>query len=376
MIVKRAPVRVLHFPGSINISNGRMSVIMNIYRNIDRSKFQFDFAATDSKDSKYTDEIKELGGKIYLLPEVDKNNLIKIEKFTRNVLLNNVYDIVQYHATSPWKVALNVAKKMGVPNIISHSHSSRFGGDWLKSVRNRLFSFDVSRISTKRIACSKRAGRLLFGKNDFEVINNSIDGRKYRFNAKFRNEIRSKLKVDNDTILLGQVGRLSAGKNVEFSLNVVCQLKEKSKDFRLVIAGTGELEKMLKKKSKQLGIERYVTFLGQCNEVEKLYSALDILLMPSIYEGIPMTAIEGQASGLKVLLSNNIDQFTNIGLARFLDIKSRSVDTWKNEILKTDLDCIKRINANKLLTEHHYDIKNTVIKWQDEYMKMSGIENC
>lgn len=348
---------------------------MNIYRNIDKSMFQFDFAATDSKDSKYTEEIKRLGGKIYLLPEVYKNNLIRIEKFTREILLNNVYDIVQYHATSPWKVALNVAKRMGVSNIISHSHNSRFGGNWMKSVRNRLFSLDVSQISTKRIACSNRAGRLLFGRNSFEVINNSIDGSKYRFNAKSRNEIRSKLKVNDDTILLGQVGRLSAEKNVEFSLNIVYQLKKKSKNVKLVIAGTGELEKVLKRKSTQLGIERYVIFLGQCNEVGKLYSALDILLMPSIYEGIPMTAIEGQASGLNVLLSKNIDPFTNIGLGRFLGIKSNKIDTWETEILKMNLDCNKRISANKLLVEHHYDIKNTVTKWQYEYMKMSGIEN-
>ncbi|WPC18763.1 glycosyltransferase [Pediococcus inopinatus] len=374
--MKKAPIRILHFPGSINVSNGRMSVIMNIYRNIDRSMLQFDFAATDSQDSQYTEEIKKLGGKIFLLPEVEKNNLIKIKAFTRSILRNNMYDIVQYHATSPWKVALNVAKKMGVPNIISHSHNSRFGGNWLKSIRNRVFSLDVSRISTKRVACSKRSGHLLFGKNSFEVINNSIDESKYRFNAKFRNEIRSKLKVSDDTILLGQVGRLSAEKNVEFSLNVLYKLKKRSKNVRLVIAGTGELEQTLKRKSEQLGIDRCVTFLGQCNEVEKLYSALDILLMPSIYEGIPMTAIEGQASGLNVLLSNNIDPFTNVGLAKFLDIKVKGLGMWEDEILKMDLDQSKRINANKLLVEHHYDIKNTVNKWQYEYMKMSGIENC
>ncbi|MGK4060626.1 glycosyltransferase [Loigolactobacillus coryniformis] len=363
------PIRVLHFPDSLDIGNGRMSVIMNIYRNIDRNKVQFDFIATVLSNNNYINEIKSLGGKVYLVPTDISKNLFKLHNYIKNVLSSNSYGIVHYHATSPWGIGINIAKRLEIPNRIVHSHNSNFSFKKWKAIRNEIFTIPIINNATKFIACSPEAGKGLFKQRSFTVLNNAIDVDKFKFRESYRNKTRKVLQMDDHTMLIGQIGRLVPEKNPEYSIKIVKYLSTQIKNFRFVFIGTGPMEEKLQQEVKRLNIEKYILFLGHKSNINEYYSMLDVLILPSYFEGLPMVSVEAQCAGLPIILSDSITRSSDCGLATFKSIHS-SPSAWGKEILRCFEKGINRQEGLILTRRHGFDANVEAKKWESMYLKM------
>lgn len=331
-------IRVLQLPDTLEKRNGRMSVIMNVYRKLDLQKIKFDFLCTAGKSETYENEIKALGGEVYYLPQ-DQLSLKNVSREIYKVLAKHNYDYVHYHAISKWGIALNIAKKKGIKTIV-HSHATTLSDSYVKAIRNGIFSLNVL-TSDKKVAVSPEAGQKLFMGRDFTYIPNMISYNDFAFSAQKRSQIRAKLGVADDEILIGNVGRISKQKNQEFSLRTFVQLKslESGQKYKLIFIGDDTSQgqdrlNKLKSIVSNKGLSSDVIFTGLVSNVNDYYSALDLIWMPSFFEGQPTVGIEAQANGLYLILSKKISLSTDItGNVSFLGITTSDISRWEEETL-------------------------------------------
>lgn len=271
------------------MDGGVESVVMNYYRNIDKSKVQFHFICDeDSTDIPY-DEIEKLGGKVIIVPPYQK--LFKYQKELYKIFKENNYKIVHSHINALSVFPLRVAKKAGVPIRIAHSHSTSNKKEWKKNIVKNILRPFSKLYANKFFACTKHAGEWLFGKKIIErkelnVINNAIDLKKFEFNEKTREDLRKELGIKEDTLIIGHVGRFMKQKNHEFLIEVFKELIKKNDNSILMLIGQGPLLNDMKQKVRDLKIEDKVKFMGQVTDVEKYYNIMDVFLFPSIYEGL------------------------------------------------------------------------------------------
>lgn len=356
------PIRILHIIGRMNMG-GAETFIMNVYRNIDRSKFQFDFVVHTEEKCTYDDEIESLGGKIYRIPPLSKHplkNMIELSKIFKQSDIT--YSIVHRHTNSSIVFTdLLVAKIMKVKKIIVHSHSTNAKNP----IIHKIFR-PFMKLANTKYACSQKAGEWLFGKNtNFEIINNGIDIEKFRFNEQKRNVLRKQLNIEKDEIVIGHVGRFCIAKNHKFIIDIFNELL-KEKDAKLILVGTGEFELNIKEKVEKLNIENKVLFLGVRNDTDYLYSVFDYFLFPSLYEGFPMSLIEAQASGVNCVISNNITNeiILNNNIKK-IDL-NKNAEHWANQ-----LKLFKEFNRKNISKElEKYDIKLTVNNIEKEYLNI------
>lgn len=332
-------IRVLQLPGTLSRLDGRMSVIMNIYRNLDREKIQFDFVTAIEGQKTYKNEIEELGGNVYLLNE--KPSLKKMRAYIDKILTNNNYQFMHYHAISPWGCVLDVAHKHNV-KVITQSHATEFSETTVKSIRNYLFSKNIIKNSDKLIAVSPEAGKKLFGKHKFEYIPTWIDKEKYKFSNNKREEIRTSLGIKENEMLIGHIGRFAIQKNHNFMIKAFEKLVKQDKKYHLALISDGPLKKNIEKYAFQHKIIDHVHFVGVVTNASDFYSAFDILWLPSRYEGLPTVSLEAQANGLSVLASNKITRQIKLGNVKFLPINIFSYHNWVELTVKN----IKKRNQN------------------------------
>ena len=270
-------------------TDGVESVVMNYYRNIDKSKVQFHFICDeDSTDIPY-EEIEKLGGKVIIVPPYQK--LFKYQKELYKVFKENGYKIVHSHINALSVFPLRIAKKAGVPIRIAHSHSTSNKKEWKKNIVKNILRPFSKVYANHFFACTKHAGEWLFGKKIIErkelnVINNAIDLKKFEFNEKTREDLREEFGIKEDTIVIGHIGRFMKQKNHDFLIDVFNELIKKNENSILMLIGQGPLLNDMKQKVRDLKIEDKVKFIGQVTDVEKYYNIMDIFLFPSIYEGL------------------------------------------------------------------------------------------
>ena len=271
------------------MDGGVESVVMNYYRNIDKSKVQFHFICDeDSTDIPY-DEIEKLGGKVIIVPPYQK--LFKYQKELYKIFKENGYKIVHSHINALSVFPLRAAKKAGVPIRIAHSHTTSNKKEWKRNLAKNILRPFSKLYANKFFACTKHAGEWLFGKKIIErkelnVINNAIDLKKFEFNEKTREDLRKELGIKEDTLIIGHVGRFMKQKNHEFLIEVFKELIKKNDNSILMLIGQGPLLNDMKQKVRDLKIEDKVQFMGQVTDVEKYYNIMDVFLFPSIYEGL------------------------------------------------------------------------------------------
>ncbi|WP_382321981.1 glycosyltransferase [Limosilactobacillus reuteri] len=299
-------IKVLHVQITENFG-GIESLLTNIYENIDRNVYQFDFIATGA--NQYQEKLKELGGRIYVMPSI-RLFASYVRKF--NFILKNNYDVVHFHKNSAANIIpiLLVKYHSSHPKIIIHSHNTSPSinnkGLLILHMINRSL---LNRISDKRVACAKVAAKWMFGtENNIQIINNGIDIKKFSYSSKNRNLIREKLGIASSDIVLGNVGRFSEQKNQSFLIDIFSIFKEKIPNSKLILVGDGYLLKKVEEKVKSLGLASKVIFTGKINNIPDFLSAMDVFVMPSLYEGLPISAVEAQAEGLKVFLSDSISK--------------------------------------------------------------------
>lgn len=359
------PLRVLHILQRME-AGGTQALLMNIYRNIDRSKIQFDFLVEYPNKQFYDDEIISLGGKIYYTNVRNDLNIYKFEKELKKIIISNDYKIVHVHAYTIGYFCLKIAKKCNVPIRIAHSHNNETVHDFKyipKLLLQRLYTI----YATDLFACSDEAGKYLFKNKKFNIMRNAIDSKKFMYNEKIRNDIRNELMIQ-DNLVIGHVGRFHQQKNHKFLLDVFAKIREKRVNAKLLLIGTGPLEDEIKMKVNNLGLDNDVIFLGNRKDMCKIYQGMDIMIFPSIFEGFGIVTIEAQASGVPVLCSNNLPKEVEITpICKKLSL-DESAEVWAEEALKLlEMNYSKESMQAKII-ESGFDVSTTAMDIQNYYL--------
>lgn len=337
---------------------GVETLLMNIYRKIDRDSIQFDFLTHPYRQDylyEYEPEILSMGGKIYKAPSFSHEPQVYrayIKEFFQKHL---EYTVVHAHnLDSASLIYMREAKKSG-RYLIAHSHNTNDHGGRLKRIMLQGCHHIVRRYPDHFYACSKPAAEFAFGKKiassqDCEIFYNGIDLNQYFVDASVHNSMCKKLNLVADGPIFGTVGRLLAQKNHTFLLDVFAAILRREPSSTLVIVGKGDLQSMLEKKAKELGILQHVRFVGSVPNVPDYLKAFDVFLFPSLYEGLGMAAVEAQACGLPTLMSDEVPPLAACtDLAEFIPL-SDGAEKWADESLKAyhksighRLDCIEQV---------------------------------
>lgn len=307
--------RILHVIGSLGVG-GSQTLIMNIYRKIDRTKIQFDFIVDHPEQLFFAKEIRKLGGKVYVMPAFRGWNIVEVVKaWSIFFQEHEEYKILHSHVRSYASIYFQVAKKYGVKTII-HSHSTS-NGKGVKAVVKKILQYPLRFQADYFMACSIEAGKWLFGKrivkqDNFWIVKNAVDAEQYRYDSKKRKIKRKNFDITDDTFLLGYLGRVTKSKNPVFVIDVFKQLvsifesEHKYKDIKLLLVGDGDLLLDIKKYAIALGVEEKIIFTGARSDVADLLLAMDFYIFPSLWEGLGITLVEAQASGLRCICSERI----------------------------------------------------------------------
>ncbi len=359
------PIRVLQVVSKMNMG-GAENFIMNIYRNIDRNLVQFDFISHGK--GIFDDEIEELGGKIYYLNYINKIGPYKYKKQLRNFFKeHNEYSIIHSHVNQTSGAILSVAKECNINVRIAHSHSTGTLSNFFIRMYKRKLQDELNDSATLRIACSDAAGKWLFRESKYIVINNGIDVNKFLYSEQKRNILRKELKISNEKIVIGHVGRFSKVKNHKFLLECFKKLLSENNNYVLILLGDGELKNDIVNYVEKLNLNDNVIMLGNKKNACDYYNVMDLFVFPSLYEGIPLTLIEAASNGLKVFCSDTIDnRFIGINGFNYLKL-SDGTDYWVNRIRNEEGNFI-RISINRDFIEQ-YDIHRIANTLQKIYLQ-------
>lgn len=324
-----APIRVAQVMGYMN-GAGVESVVMNYYRHIDRSKVQFDLIVCEGSHFVPRDEVEALGGRVFMVPPY--SHVVEFQRALQRLFREEQWKIVHSHINALSVFPLHAAKKAGVPVRIAHSHSTSGKGEYAKNVVKALLKTQANRYPTERFACSKFAGEWLYGtETDFKVVYNAIDLDRYSFAPEMRAKARAELGLDTGRFAIGHVGRFVAQKNHAFLIDAFEQVARRRDDAVLLLVGAGEAKLFVKRLVVERGLSERVKFLGQRTDMPEIYAAFDLFVLPSLYEGLGLAAIEAQRSGLPCLLSDKVPHEVNVvGECRSLSIDDPSA--WADAI--------------------------------------------
>lgn len=368
------PIRILHVFGRLD-RGGAETMVMNFYRNIDRSKVQFDFVIHTDEECDFNKEIHELGGKIFSIPRYNGRNHFAYKRAWIKLFKKHPeYNIIHGHIRSTATIYTRIAKGFGITTIV-HSHSTASRGNKFEQLVKNVMQLPIRYIADYMLACSLDAGKWLFGKNvqkkhNFRVIKNAIKLDKFIFNEGVRNQIRDKYNIGNK-LVLGHVGNFTSPKNHSFLLDVFFEVNKRRKDVVLLLVGDGELKNKINNKAMKLGIKDKVIMVGSTNNVNNYLQAMDIFLFPSLFEGLGIAAIEAQAAGLPCLISEYVpDEVCVTQLATKIPVKSSK--TWAEYVLNTEL---QRGNYCNDIIKNGYDIDNQVKYLQKFYLELASYSN-
>lgn len=360
-------IRILHVVTYMGCG-GLETMLMNYYRHIDRRKVQFDFLVHRDFEAEYDSEIKALGGRIYRLPKLNPFSPKYLSALNNFFKEHKEYSIVHSHLDCMSAIPLKYAARHGVKTRISHAHSSNQTRDkkyFLKLIFKKFIPF----YATHLFACAEDAGRWMFGKKKFIVINNAIDTEKYIFDPLKSKKTREELHIPHDAFVLGHVGRFDPPKNHSFILDIFSALLKEHKASYLLLVGDGTLKENIQKKAATLGIENRIIFTGIRNDVEKLLNAMDVFLMPSLYEGLPLSVIEAQASALPCFISDQVPiECDKTGLVTQIPLYE-SAETWSRAVLKQI--GASREDTSKKIKNSGFDITENAKKLQCYYISRS-----
>lgn len=365
-------IRVLHSVSNMDRA-GIETMIMNYYRYMDRTKVQFDFLCNKSKPGAYDEEIQKLGGRIFKSPGLNPIKWFKYEKMLTKLLNENPeIKVVHSHNGAFSLQAQKTAKKNGIKNRIVHVHGTKIDFN-LKLPLKLIYKSFLKFTSNYYWGCGVEAVRYYFGdkiikNNDYRIIRNAIEINKFLYNEEIRNKLRKQYDLEGKFVI-GNVARFMKQKNHVFTLNLFKVVLEKNPNAVLMLLGDGELQDEMKQLAKKLGVENSVMFMGNVNNVNEMYQAMDIFLLPSLFEGLPVVGIEAQTAGLKCVMSDTItDEVSITKNVKFLNLKKDSLNEWANEIL-CDIN-YDRKNMKKEIIDAGYSIEDEAKKLQEIYLQM------
>lgn len=366
------PLRILHVVVNMN-RGGAETLIMNLYRNIDRSKVQFDFLT--SKTGSFDMEIQALGGKIHRIPYIsDVGHFKYLKELNRFFGSHGEYKIVHSHMDKMSGLVLRAARKVGIPIRISHSHNTSSEGSFAAKVYKWYAGIFILRNATNLFACSTKAAKWLFNEDSdsIKLVKNGIEVNEFSFNPRKREKIQKELNLNKDQIVLGHVGRFAPQKNHAYLIELFAKLQENNKNFVLILVGDGPLRSEIERKVRELKLVEKVKFLGIRDDIQDLLQAFDLFIFPSLHEGLPVSLIEAQGAGLPCLISNEISREVDLGcnLVKFISLHDKT--KWIEEIKNVKINSINRGTVTKTMVRQGYDIRETAEEIKNFYLRISG----
>ncbi|WP_298366210.1 glycosyltransferase family 1 protein [uncultured Lutibacter sp.] len=364
------PIRVLHVVTIMNLG-GIEAFIMNFYRNIDRSKIQFDFIVHRKIRGHFDDEIEKLGGVIYRFNSISLNNIItyniKLNKFFKN---HTEYSIIHSHISSNSFFVLNTAKRFKIKCRIAHSHSNAAIGP--KRILKILLKILLIRQPTHFFACSEDAAKWLFSEKQLpkvKLFKNAIVTDNFKFDKKRRDDLRSLYNINSKTVY-GHIGNFNLEKNHFFLLEIFSEIMKIDSNSKLLLIGDGKLREEIYSKIIKLKLDDCVELMGSREDISDILQMVDIFIFPSFFEGFGIVAIEAQASGLKTFVSDSLPKEIFITNNIFKISLNKTAKQWAN-IIYNNQNKLEREDQYKIVANEGYDIKSNVIKLQKFYLRNS-----
>lgn len=352
---------------------GAENFALNVVRNIDRKKFQVDFAVTTYKESDIIyQECKKCGCNFFVLPRFLIYNYFWYVKSWRTFLSKHPYDIVYGHTTGSASIYLGVAKECGIKTI-AHCHSAGFRGNWLHQFAKWIFTRNINNVSDYKFACSDKAAKHLYGK-DFKKnsyyynIPNAIDVNKYIFNTEIRKRIRSKYTIDERTFVCGHIGSFSPVKNHKFLLEIFQEVLKHRPNSKLLCCGGGVLLSDIRAKASQMGIAEKVIFAGIVSNPHEYMMAMDCFIFPSFFEGFPISALEAQATGLPLVMNDVISKEVDLAPIILRTDLSQPASYWAELVLSVHSE--NREHYNEIIANTKYNIKKSVQEFEQLYVAL------
>lgn len=378
------PVRILQSVGAMN-HGGIEHFLMNLYRGINRDLVQFDFIERVNGPAIFDEEIASLGGRIFHCASPDKHPIRAMRYYRSFFRKHPEYSVVHEHRSSllGFMGCLTAASYENVSTRIIHAHNSspvRSGAARAAEMASDSFNKRrVKKFATDYFACSDAAKAWMFpvstGVSDkVKVIPNGIDTKRFRFDNRNRSDIRREFKIPQHAFVIGHVGRFDCAKNQSFLLDILASFPEEDRPV-LLLLGDGALRVPLEERACSMGLEGNVVFAGMQNETNRFYSAMDIFCMPSLYEGLPVSAVEAQANGLPLLLSDGISRDTDLGGGVEFKALSDGPMLWA-EVLSEQLKSVgltDRAEGVTRVVEAGFDIGETANTLQDFYIDRSTL---
>lgn len=347
-----------------------MSVLMSYHRHIDRSRVQFDYLATRETDQTFEEEILALGGRVYHFPRPVMNAAYQKRMDAFFADHAGIYPVVHCHPLYASTIFGKAAKKHGVQCVIQHSHTSKYSANPLSAARNFTMLALFGRRATDFMACSAAAKKIFFWKRPEQVylMRNALDLEKFSFSPEKREKLRAEFGIAEDALVLGHVGRFAKEKNHAFVLSLFRQLLRQHPNSHLLLVGDGELFDQVKALSAQMDLTDHITFAGRQSDVGGCMSAMDVFVMPSLFEGLGIVLIEAQANGLPCIASNQVPPEAKASdLLKYLPLGSK--EEWAACALALAED--RCYDQEKKLTEAGYNITVEAQRLMKYYLSLT-----
>lgn len=370
-------MRILQIIDHVGVDAGISSVVMNLYRNMDYRKIQFDFLVCSKRKESYEDEIISKGGKLFFvgnpfsLKEI-RSACSKINYFFKEH--GKEYKIVQLHSPTMALFTLRYAKRYGVEIRIVHSHSTMTSTNKLKCVANRYLMEQVFRYGNVFWACSTEAAIFLYGKKfcserHFEIIWNAVDTEKFTFVPEIRSKVRNEYHL-KECCVIAHVSNFSPIKNVSFLVSIMKNVIRTRKDIRFLFIGEGPTWADFRQEVEHSELHKYCIFTGRVQNVQDYLQGADLLLLPSLKEGLPISVIEAQACGLKCLISDTITREVDIGGVKYLPLKE---SVWEQEVGNSKVSSQKqRQERSDLFQKSQFNIVNEAARVEKLYLALEA----
>ena len=367
-------LRVLH-----SVSNmaraGIETMLMNYYREIDRNQIQFDFLANKPVPGEYDEEIRSMGGRVFVSPGLNPVHFLRYKRYVADLLNENPdIKIIHAHNEAMGYYALQSAKEAGLRVRIAHAHNTQIIRDYkypLKLICKQL----LPGAATDYWSCGRDAGIYYYGEMRWNasgfILHNAIDVSKFAFRQEVRERQRQLYGLEK-CFVIGHVGRFNVQKNHSRLLDIFSEITKTVPNARLVLIGTGELEQPVKEKARAMEILDKILFLGQMADVSEWYQAMDCFVLPSLFEGLPVVGIEAQAAGLPCVFSDRVtDEVLLSPGARRISLHADDAE-WGREIITAKQSGTDRTQGMDIVRQAGYDIHTEARKLQEIYLEMAA----
>lgn len=368
-------MKILMILDNLSCDSGVSTIVMNLYNKFDKNKMKIDFLIFKESNTSYINIVREKGSEVFCLknPLDFKQSLVAILEL-KNFFKKNAknYDIVHLHSPTLNEFTLRYAKKYGIRNRIIHSHSTMMSSNKLKNILHKILLRNVNKYANNYWACSTEAANFLYGKkfcdaHSIELVKNAVEISKYRYNSNDAERLKKEYNVQNKMVV-AHISNFSLIKNVMFLIPIIEEVVAVRKDIVFVFVGDGITKRKIEKKIIEKKLEKYCMFIGRKNNIQNILNLIDVILLPSIKEGLPVVAIEAQANGILCLVSDSITKESDIGNIKFIPLNHK---IWSDEIIKIKpISAEQRIKLYKHIDNTDFNIDREGKRIQEIYISM------